>query len=175
MTRKLASIQKVLAIEPIANADAIELAHFQGWQCVVKKGEFRAGESGVFFEIEASPPDGPRYQFIRLAKDGTVPPQPANFRLRTIRLRGVLPQGLLMPLDRFPEIPADLPAGTDLTEMFSVAKASSSARSPKVSAPPSAAGFHSRPSATAFPSRAATDRGRTIGLQERGGRWVVRG
>ena len=36
MTRKLASIETVVAIEPIANADAIELAHIQGWQCVVK-------------------------------------------------------------------------------------------------------------------------------------------
>lgn len=122
MTRKLASIQTVVAIEPIANADAIELAHIQGWQCVVKKGEFRPGESGVFFEIDAVPPDDPRYQFLWRAKDGTVPPQPANFRLRTIRLRGVLSQGLLMPLDRFPELPSDLPAGTDLTGTLSVGK-----------------------------------------------------
>lgn len=122
MTRKLASIQTVVAIEPIANADAIELAHIQGWQCVVKKGEFRPGESGLFFEIDAVPPDDPRFQFLWRAKDGTVPLQPANFRLRTIRLRGVLSQGLLMPLDRFPELPTDLPAGTDLTETLSVGK-----------------------------------------------------
>jgi RNA ligase (TIGR02306 family) len=122
MTRKLASIQTVVAIEPIPDADAIELAHIQGWQCVVKKGEFQPGESGVFFEIDAIPPDDPRYHFLWRAKDGTVPPQPANFRLRTIRLRGVLSQGLLMPLHRFPELPTDLPTGTDLTETLSVAK-----------------------------------------------------
>lgn len=122
MKRKLASIQTVLAIEPIANADAIELAHIQGWQCVVKKGEFVPGDAGVFFEIDAVPPDEPRYQFLWRSKDGTVAAQPANFRLRTIRLRGVLSQGLLMPLARFPELPPDLPAGTDLTDTLAVAK-----------------------------------------------------
>jgi RNA ligase (TIGR02306 family) len=122
MKRKLASIQTVLAIEPIENADAIELARIQGWQCVVKKGEFTPGDAGVFFEIDAVPPDEPRYQFLWRSKDGSVTEPPANFRLRTMRLRGVLSQGLLMPLAQFPELPPGLPAGTDLTDTLQVTK-----------------------------------------------------
>ncbi|MFN0077694.1 MAG: RNA ligase (ATP) [Prosthecobacter sp.] len=122
MKRKLASIQTVLAIEPIANADAIELARIQGWQCVVKKGEFVAGDAGVFFEIDAVPPDESRYQFLWRPKDGAVRAQPANFRLRTIRLRGMLSQGLLLPLSHFPELPPRLPTGTDVTETLHVTK-----------------------------------------------------
>ena len=44
LTRKLASIQRIKALEPIANADAIERATVLGWQLVVKKGEFAAGD-----------------------------------------------------------------------------------------------------------------------------------
>lgn len=42
--RSLASAQQITSIEPIANADKIELARVLGWQCVIKKGEFKAGD-----------------------------------------------------------------------------------------------------------------------------------
>ena len=122
MKRKLASIQTVLAIETIANADAIELARIQGWQCVVKKGEFKVGDTGVFFEIDAVPPDESRFQFLWRPKDGTPIAQPASFRLRTLRLRGVLSQGLLLPLKQFPELPAAIASGEDVTELLRISK-----------------------------------------------------
>jgi RNA ligase (TIGR02306 family) len=59
MKRKLASVQRVLEVNPITNADAIEAVRINGWQCVVKKGTFAVGDRGVFFEIDAVPPDGP--------------------------------------------------------------------------------------------------------------------
>ncbi|WP_395751540.1 RNA ligase (ATP) [Prosthecobacter sp.] len=122
MKRKLASIQTVLAIEAIANADAIELARIQGWQCVVKKGEFAVGDVGVFFEIDAVPPDEMRFHFLWRPKDGTPIARPASFRLRTLRLRGVLSQGLLLPLRQFPELPAALLPGDDVTESLRIGK-----------------------------------------------------
>ena len=122
MKRKLASIQTVHAIDPIANADAIELARIQGWQCVVKKGEFKPGDAAVFLEIDSIPPDEDRYAFLWRTKDGSVITQPAHYRLRTIRLRGVLSQGLLLPLAQFPELPAGLITGTDLTKELRVTK-----------------------------------------------------
>ncbi len=122
MKRKLASIQTVLAIEPISNADAIELARIQGWQCVVKKGEFSVGAAGVFFEIDTVPPDDARFHFLWRPKDGTPIAQQASFRLRTLRLRGVLSQGLLLPLTQFPELPEDLRPGADVTELLRISK-----------------------------------------------------
>lgn len=123
MNRKLASIQTVLALEPIPNANAIEVAHIQGWQCVVKKGEFRSGDTGVFFEIDAVPPDDPRYAFLWRPKNATADAaQPASFRLRTIRLRGVLSQGLLLRRGLFPELPPELPSGADVTDALKISK-----------------------------------------------------
>ena len=57
MQRNLASVQRVLEIHPIANADAIELVRINGWQCVTRKGEFSVGDLGIYFEIDSIPPD----------------------------------------------------------------------------------------------------------------------
>lgn len=40
MSRKLATIRRVMKTAPIEGADLIELALIDGWQCVVKKDSF---------------------------------------------------------------------------------------------------------------------------------------
>ena len=120
MERKLASVQRALEIVPIEGADAIELVRINGWQCVTKKGEFKVGDLGVFLEIDAIPPDTSTFQFLWMAKDGSVPPRPDKFRLRTKKLRGALSQGLFLPLDWF-DLGA-VNAGDDVTEALGVTK-----------------------------------------------------
>jgi RNA ligase (TIGR02306 family) len=109
MTRKLASIRMIGSISPIEGADNIELAHVDGWQCVVKKGEFIAGQLCVYFEIDSFLP-------IRPEKEG--------FRLRTIKLRGKISQGLAIPFHSFPGIECDKAdiLGSDVTELLGVLK-----------------------------------------------------
>lgn len=51
--RKLASIQKVESIRPIEGADKIVCARILGWDCVVKKGEFKVGESIIYIEVDS--------------------------------------------------------------------------------------------------------------------------
>ena len=115
--RKLASTQRVLALYPIPTADAIELAQINGWQCVVKKGEFQVGDLGVYFEIDAVPPDRPMFDFLWKGQ----PKRPGSLRIRTMRLRGALSQGLLMPTVLFPEAGSTV-EGADLTEALGVYK-----------------------------------------------------
>lgn len=125
MQRKLASIQMVQSIEPIVNADAIELVHIQGWQCVTKKGEFAPGDLGVFLEIDAIPPDEDRFRFLwtpKTATDSAPVTRPDKFRIRTMRLRGALSQGLFLPVPVFPELGGGVSAGEDVTEALGVAK-----------------------------------------------------
>ncbi|WP_395089658.1 RNA ligase (ATP) [Armatimonas sp.] len=122
MERKLTSVQRVLALHPIENADAIERAQINGWQCVVKKGEFVVGALGVFFEIDAIPPELPQLAFLWTSRNADGPqPRPESFRIKTMRLRGALSQGLLMPLAQF-ALPANLTEGDDLTAMLGVGK-----------------------------------------------------
>lgn len=123
MLRKLASVQRVLEIVPIVGADAIEAARINGWQCVVKKGAFAVGDAGVFFEIDAVPPDAPEYRFLWTQK-GAEPAEgtrPSNFRIRTRTMRGCLSQGLLLTLAEA-GLDAGLADGDDVTERLGVTK-----------------------------------------------------
>jgi len=122
MNRKLASIRQCTELQAIPGADAIQVAVVDGWTCVVKIGEVQLGQKGVYFEIDSFlPVDDPRFEFLRkssLRKMGDT----EGFRLRTIRLRGQLSQGLFMPLHLFPEVDSAESVGTDLTERLRVDK-----------------------------------------------------
>lgn len=91
--RKLASIQKIKSLEPIEGADAIEKATVLGWQLVVKKGEFNVGDLAVYCEIDSLMPDKPVFEFLK----------PRGMRIRTVRLRGQISQGICFPLSILPD------------------------------------------------------------------------
>ena len=120
--RKLASIQRIWNIEPIEGADRIELAHVLGWQCVVNKGQFQPMDIGVYFEIDSFLPIRPEFEFMRTSSYKKTDIMGEGFRLRTMRFRGQISQGLLLPLSQFPEIPANAEIGTDVTELLGVRK-----------------------------------------------------
>ena len=120
--RKLASLQRIWKIEPIEGADKIELAHVLGWQCVVNKGQFQPMDVGVYFEIDSFLPIRPEFEFMRTSSYKKTDIMGEGFKLRTMRFRGQISQGLLLPLSSFPEIPADIELGADITELLGVRK-----------------------------------------------------
>ena len=120
--RKLASIQRIWKVEPIDGADRIELAHVLGWQCVVNKGQFQPMDIAVYFEIDSFLPIRPEFEFMRASSYKKTDIMGEGFRLRTMRFRGQISQGLLLPLSQFPEIPADADVGDDVTELLGVRK-----------------------------------------------------
>ncbi|MCP5107254.1 MAG: RNA ligase (ATP) [bacterium] len=124
MERKLATIRTVNEIKPIEGADMIELALVDGWQCVVKKGEFKPGDPGVYFEIDSYLPIEERYEFLRKSSYKKIPDQlqgqrAEGFRLKTVKLRGQISQGLILPLDLFPELKTTS-MGSEVTESLHV-------------------------------------------------------
>ena len=103
--RKMATIRRIDTIGPIEGADAIEVATVGGWKVVVKKGDFAPGDLAVYCEIDSFIPTA-------IAPFLTKPDQyPKVFegvegeRLRTVRLRKTLSQGLLLPLTNIPGKP----------------------------------------------------------------------
>ena len=100
-TRKLVTIQQISAITDIPGADLIAVATIQGWQVIVKKTEFKVNDLCLFYEIDSFLPLEPRYEFLKKTTkfDGKE-----GYRLKSIKLRGVLSQGLALPLSMFPEI-----------------------------------------------------------------------
>ena len=120
--RKLASIQRIWKIEPIEGADRIELVHVLGWQCVVNKGQFREMDLAVYFEVDSFLPIAPEFEFLRASSYRKTDIMGEGFRLRTMKFRGQISQGLLLPVSAFPAIPADAELGTDVTEILGVKK-----------------------------------------------------
>jgi RNA ligase (TIGR02306 family) len=98
--RKLATIRKIDALRPIPDADAIECAVIGGWTAVVKKGEFKVGDLAVYCEIDSWIPHE-LAPFLSKGKEPRVFDGIEGERLRTVKLRGQLSQGLIIPVGRF--------------------------------------------------------------------------
>ena len=121
VTRKLASIRTIREITPIKGADKVELAHVDGWQCVVSKGKHQPGELVAYFEIDSFVPVEPTYEFLRKGCFKTVEGLGEGFRIKTIKLRGQLSQGLVMSLEEL-GLKQALPEGDDVTGVLGVQK-----------------------------------------------------
>ena len=115
MTRKMATIRKIDEIRPIEGADAIEAAVVGGWVVVIKKSEFKVGDLAVYCEIDSWIPHE-LAPFLSKGNEPRVYNGVRGERLRTVKLRGQVSQGLLIPaLGTFPE-------GTDMTEALGIQK-----------------------------------------------------
>lgn len=108
--RKLASVQVISKLEPIQNADSIEKATVLGWELVVKKNEFSVGDKCVYCEIDSILPDKPEFEFLKDRK----------FRIKTIRLRGQISQGICFPLSILPN--KNYNVDDDVTDIIGVTK-----------------------------------------------------
>jgi len=109
----LASIQKITNIRVHPNADKLELATVLGWQIVVEKGLYRIGDFAIFVEIDTIVPDKPEFEFLRNK----------NFRIKTIKLRGEISQGIVFPINTFfwPE-GTEFVEGLDITNILGIKK-----------------------------------------------------
>jgi RNA ligase (TIGR02306 family) len=120
MTRKLASVQRIIDISPIEGADRIEVCRVLGWQCVIGKGQFKVGELVVFLEVDSVTPATETYSLL---KD-------SGYRVKTRKFRKQISQGLCLSVhptladkcfpgcQEFGE--AFLAEGTDLTEILQI-------------------------------------------------------
>lgn len=119
--RKLATIRKIDDIRPIEGADAIETAVIGGWAVVVKKNEYKVGDLAVYCEIDSWVPHD-------LAPFLSKGQEPREFngvkgeRLRTVKLRGQVSQGLLLPISMAVTafVGSDLDEGQEFSEEFLV-------------------------------------------------------
>ena len=110
--RKLASVQKIEWIRPIEGKDRIVLAGVLGWQVIVKKDEFEVGDLCVYVEIDSQLPEKPEYEFLR----------PKKFRIRTMKLGGVLSEGICFPMTVLPARMEPYMIGDDVTETMGIVK-----------------------------------------------------
>lgn len=103
----LASAQRILKLDPIEGADMIVKATVLGWEIVVKKDEFKVGDLAAYVQIDTVVPETEQFEFLRERK----------FRVRTIKLRKQISQGLVVPLPS-----GNWKEGDDLTDALGVKK-----------------------------------------------------
>jgi RNA ligase (TIGR02306 family) len=100
--RKLASVRKIAAIEPIPGADRIVCATVDGWKLVTQKSNnFQPNDLVVFFEIDSFLPVQEEFEFLRPSCFKSTKHLGDGFRIKTIKLKGQVSQGLILPLDTF--------------------------------------------------------------------------
>jgi len=120
--RKLASIQRIVAVEDIPGADAIQVYTVLGWKVVDKKGAYKVGDLVVYVSIDSWVP----YELASFLSRGSEPREYNGVkgeRLRTIRLRGQISQGLLLPLTCIQiDTTWDPIEGCDVTEILGIQK-----------------------------------------------------
>lgn len=124
ITRALASIRSIDSIIKHPNADTLDLLKIGGWQVVSKHGNFKEGDLCVFFEIDSFVPVTGIFSFLEKSKITYKGKEGA--RIKTIRLRKELSQGLALPInDLFNgtgDLAWDLFDGTDVTEVLGIIK-----------------------------------------------------
>lgn len=102
--RQLVKLRTVKAVNPIPDADAIEVVTIDGWKVVTKKGDFKVGDPCVYFEIDCFLRDGvPAWQFL-VDKSSRMFEGERGHVLRTVKLRGQISQGLILKISDFPII-----------------------------------------------------------------------
>jgi RNA ligase (TIGR02306 family) len=119
--RHLASIQVIRKLSPIKGADRIVLATIEGWKAVVGKDDFKVGDKAVYFEIDSFLPVRDQYSFLGTPHTNHYM-QETGYHIKTMKLRGQISQGLLVPISKFDELTGDEPVGTDVTELLGIMK-----------------------------------------------------
>lgn len=123
-TRKLASIQVVEAVDPHLNADRLELVTVLGWQVCEVKGALKVGDVVVYCEIDSLLPGDA--EWLPESVKGRVAEQSDKtwYRVKTIKLRGEITQGLIMPITDVlrKELPENFCVEDDVTKLLGIEK-----------------------------------------------------
>jgi RNA ligase (TIGR02306 family) len=126
--RKLACIRKIDELNPIEGADKIEVATVGGWKVVAQKGLYNVGDLAVYFEIDSWIPSKVAPFLTKAGHYPKVFEGVEGERLKTIKLRGQISQGLMIPLSElcklvpgFEDITTELD-DMDVTELLGIKK-----------------------------------------------------
>lgn len=109
--RALAYVVTIDEIKPLVGYDRVEYARTNGWWVVISKNDhLKIGDKCIYFEIDSLVPSSDeRFSFLEKKK----------YKIKTQRMCGVVSQGLLMPLDKFPEL-SNKKFGDDVTDDLKV-------------------------------------------------------
>ena len=114
-------IRKMLSISKHPNADKLEIGKVKGleFQFVVQKGSYQVGDLVVYFPVDSVMTS----KLMNLFELTFLSGRDKN-RVKTIKLRNIISQGLVLPLEKFQEndLLCDAELGSDVTEALGIIK-----------------------------------------------------
>mgnify|MGYP001617660490 CR=1 FL=1 len=107
------SIEKVVKVDNHPNADKLDIIQVLGWNLITAKNNFKEGDLCIYFPIDSILSS---LVEIKLFGEGSKI-KLSNHRIRTIKLRGAISQGLAAKFDLFKDelTGMSLKEGVDLT------------------------------------------------------------
>ena len=112
---ELVIIAEIQDIKPIEGKDRIELATVSNYKSIIPKGDFKEGDSVVYCLYDTCLPEEEKYEFLR---GKCYNSRIKMFRIRPMKLGGIISEGLVLPLTVLPEDKRDLKVGTDVTDII---------------------------------------------------------
>ena len=125
MSSLIVEVSKIEKVARHPNADALELAVIKGWQCVIPKGKYVAGDKVVYVPVDAVMPDalGERLGITKYLSKG---------RVRCAKLRGEPSFGVIMEVtDTSWEVGHDVAAHFGITKFVPPLKVSAADAAPE--------------------------------------------
>ena len=104
INRKLATVERIVSLEKHPNADTLDLIGVRGWTVISKSDQHKINDLVVYFEIDSFLPVDDRYEFLRKGGFKSTKNLGDGFRLRTMKLRGEVSSGLILPLEECFEV-----------------------------------------------------------------------
>ncbi len=109
-------VARIGEIKPIEGADNIELGIIQGWNCIIKKGQYKVDDLVAVATTDAVIPQ-------HLSDDMNV----TNYlrkggRVRTVKLRGVYSECLIIPIEKTGLFKYEFTEGKDLMDIMYIYK-----------------------------------------------------
>jgi RNA ligase (TIGR02306 family) len=111
---KVATIEYIKDIQPHPNADKMDIAIVKGWKVCIKKNEYKIGDLCIYVNTDTELKECSQYEFLRNK----------NFRIKPIKLRGQLSEGIIFPISLLKEFGHDVIVlnenveGTDVSEFI---------------------------------------------------------
>lgn len=119
--RCMAWISKIDNVEKHPNADSLDVCTIGAWRCVTKLGEFKKGELVIYVSIDSWIPTDIA-PFLSKGKEPREFEGIKGERLRTVKLRGVISQGLLLPISILDNVDSLLFEGLDVSYPLGIIK-----------------------------------------------------
>lgn len=123
MERKMVTIRKIDSIHPIEGADLIHAVKIGGWTVVAQKSMgYEVGHLVCYAEIDSFIPTEVAPFLTQAGKEPKEYQGIKGERLRTKKLKGVISQGLLLPLSVLDNVESELMEGLDVSAPLGVVK-----------------------------------------------------